>query len=344
MEMQNNKPSTIAVLGAGSWGNSLAILLSQKGHNVTLWEFNQEAAELLQKTRKNIKYLGEDIVFPESLYITSDLIPAVKTADILVLATPSHTIRSVVKNLIGLIKPESILVNVAKGIENGSYFTMSQVISDVIPGINQNRIVALYGPSHAEEVSRGLPTTVVSASSDIETARKIREIFVTPMFRVYSNTDIMGVEIGGSVKNVMAIAAGISDGIGFGDNAKAALMTRGITEITRLGIAMGAKKETFAGLTGVGDLIVTCMSRHSRNRHVGEEIGKGKTLKQVLDSMIMVAEGVNTTKSTLGLAQKMGIDMPITQAVHSILFEDQNPKEVVKMLMTRSVKDEDWGN
>jgi len=342
--MQPNNLSQIAVLGAGSWGNSLAILLSQKGHLVTLWEFSVEAAEILQKTRKNLKYLGDDIVFPEALVITSELKPAVENADIIVLATPSHTIRSVVKNLVGIIKPNSILVNVAKGIENGTFFTMSQVIADVIPGITPDRIVALYGPSHAEEVSRGLPTTVVSASSDLETARKIREIFVTPMFRVYSNTDIIGVEIGGSIKNVMAIAAGISDGIGFGDNAKAALMTRGITEITRLGVALGAKKETFAGLTGIGDLIVTCMSRHSRNRHVGEEIGKGKTLKQVLDSMIMVAEGVNTTKSTLGLSQKMGIDMPITNAVHSILFEDQDPKEVVKMLMTRSVKDEDWGN
>lgn len=342
--MQPNNLQNIAVLGAGSWGNSLAILLSQKGHQVTLWEFSKEAAELLQKARRNEKYLGSDIIFPDELIITSELKSAVENADIIVLATPSHTIRSVCKNLVGIIKPTSILVNVAKGIEIGTFLTMSQVIADVIPGITPDRIAALYGPSHAEEVSRGLPTTVVASSKDLETARKVREIFVTPMFRVYSNTDIMGVEIGGSVKNVMAIAAGISDGIEFGDNAKAALMTRGINEITRLGVALGAKKETFAGLTGIGDLIVTCMSLHSRNRHVGEEIGKGKTLKQVLDSMIMVAEGVNTTKSTLGLAQKMGIDMPITHAVHSILFEDQNPKEVVKMLMTRSVKDEDWGN
>lgn len=186
--------------------------------------------------------------------------------------------------------------------------------------------------------------TIVAASRDLETSRKIRDYFTTPRFRVYSNSDLLGVEIGGSVKNVMAIAAGISDGIGFGDNAKAALMTRGMHEITRLGIALGAQKETFAGLTGIGDLIVTCMSRHSRNRHVGEQIGKGKTLKEVLDSMIMVAEGVNTTRSAYGLAKKLGIEMPITEAVYQILFENQSPREVVKALMTRSAKDEDWGN
>jgi len=342
--MQNKTLYKVAVLGAGSWGNSLAILLAGKGHEVTLWERDVPAAELLQKTRQNVRFLGEDIFFPENLVVSSDLKASAGHADLIVLATPSHTIREVVTNLIPVIRQDSILINVAKGIENGSFLTMSQVISDVIKGIKPERIAALYGPSHAEEVSRGLPTTVVASSLSIETARKVREAFVTPMFRVYSNTDLIGVEVGGSVKNVMAIASGISDGIGFGDNAKAALMTRGINEITRLGLALGAKKETFAGLTGVGDLIVTCMSRHSRNRHVGEQIGKGKTLKQVLDSMIMVAEGVNTTKSTLGLAKKLGIEMPITEAVHRILFEDQDPKEVVKGLMTRSVKDEDWGN
>lgn len=335
---------SLAVLGAGSWGTSLAILLAEKGYDVRLWERNDDWAEELRKTRKNERYLGSDVVFPGNLVIADSLESSIQNAEMIVLATPSHTIRSLSTHLKGKLSDKVILCNVAKGIEMDTFLTMSQVIQSVLPELPDNRISALYGPSHAEEVSRGLPTTIVAASRDLDTSRKIRDYFATPRFRVYSNSDLLGVEIGGSVKNVMAIAAGISDGVGFGDNAKAALMTRGMHEITRLGVALGAQKETFAGLTGIGDLIVTCMSRHSRNRHVGEQIGKGKTLKEVLDSMIMVAEGVNTTRSAYGLAKKLGIEMPITEAVYQILFENQSPREVVKALMTRSAKDEDWGN
>lgn len=230
--------ATVATAAGRREGVRAVAQQRRKGHEVTLWERDVPAAELLQKTRQNVRFLGEDIFFPENLIVSSDLKASAGNAELVVLATPSHTIREVVTNLIPVIRQDSVLINVAKGIENGSFLTMSQVISDVIKGIKPERIAALYGPSHAEEVSRGLPTTVVASSLSIETARKVREAFVTPMFRVYSNTDLIGVEVGGSVKNVMAIASGISDGIGFGDNAKAALMTRGINEITRLGLAL----------------------------------------------------------------------------------------------------------
>jgi len=341
--MQNNK-SSISVLGAGSWGTSLAILLANKGLTVILWDRNPDAVKVMTETRRNKKYLGNDVVLPENLTISSDFENSVKQSEVLVLGTPSHTIREIVGKIKPFITEKTILVNIAKGIENQTLLTMSGVIKDVIPDIRENQIAALYGPSHAEEVCRNLPTTLVAASKDLATAKQIQEVFAAPMLRVYSNSDLLGVEIGGSIKNVMAIATGILDGIGFGDNAKAALLTRGINEITRMGIALGAKKETFAGLTGIGDLIVTCLSKHSRNRFVGEEIGKGKTLEQILSEMVMVAEGIKTTRSTKDLSQKLGIEMPITDAVYSVLFENKMPKQAVADLMGRTMKEEEWGS
>ena len=341
--MQNSsKP--IAVLGAGSWGTSLAILLANKGLPVILWDRNHDSVKHMTETRRNKKYLGNDVVLPINLSITSDFENTVRQSEILVLGTPSHTIREIAGKIKPYLTENTILVNIAKGIENQTLLTMSGVIKDVIPEIRDNQITALYGPSHAEEVCRNLPTTLVAASKDLVTAKMIQEVFAAPMLRVYSNTDLLGVEIGGSIKNVMAIATGILDGIGFGDNAKAALLTRGINEITRMGVALGAKKETFAGLTGIGDLIVTCLSKHSRNRFVGEEIGKGKTLEQILSEMVMVAEGVKTTRSTRDLSQKLGIEMPITDAVFSVLFENKMPKQAVAELMGRTMKEEEWGS
>ncbi len=341
--MQNN-PKSISVLGAGSWGTSLAILLANKGLSVILWDRNPDSVKVMTETRRNKKYLGIDVVLPANLTITSDFKNAVQQSEILVLGIPSHTIREIVGKIKPFLTEKTILVNIAKGIENQTLLTMSGVIKDVIPEIKDNQISALYGPSHAEEVCRNLPTTLVAASKDLATAKQIQEVFAAPMLRVYSNQDLLGVEIGGSIKNVMAIATGILDGIGFGDNAKAALLTRGINEITRMGVALGAKKETFAGLTGIGDLIVTCLSKHSRNRFVGEEIGKGKTLEQILSEMVMVAEGVKTTRSTRDLSQKLGIEMPITDAVYSVLFENKMPKQAVSELMGRTMKEEEWGS
>lgn len=341
--MQNNQP-TISILGGGSWGTSLAIVLAKKGLPVILWDRNPESVKEMQTTRRNKKYLGENVEIPNSIELTSDFEKAIKSSNVIVLGTPSHTIREISTKIKPFLKSETILVNLAKGIENQTLLTMSGVIKDVIPEIKENQIAALYGPSHAEEVCRELPTTLVAASHDISTAKIIQEIFVTPMLRIYSNSDLLGVEIGGSIKNVMAIATGILDGIGYGDNAKAALLTRGINEITRIGVALGAKKETFAGLTGIGDLIVTCLSKHSRNRFVGEQIGKGKTLDQVLSEMVMVAEGVKTTRSTRDMSLKLGIEMPITDAVYSVLFENKSPKQAVYDLMARSVKEEEWGS
>ena len=333
----------IAVLGAGSWGTSLAILLSKKGFDVTLWDRNEGRVKHLQTSRINEKYLPK-IELPVSLNLTSDLLGLARKSDVIILGTPSHTIREIVGQIKTEISKNTILVNLAKGIENQTLLTMSGVIRDAHPEISDSQIVALYGPSHAEEVSKDMPTTLVSASKDLETAKYVQELFITPFLRVYSNSDLIGVEIGGSIKNVMAIATGILDGMNFGDNAKAALLTRGINEITRMGVALGARKETFAGLTGIGDLIVTCMSKHSRNRYLGEQIGKGKCLDQVLAEMVMVAEGVKTTRSTRDLSLKLGIDMPITESVYSVLFENKSPKQAVFELMTRSAKEEEWGS
>ena len=332
----------IGMLGAGSWGTALAVLLSSKDYEITLWEFFPDLVENLLRDREN-KSMLPGIKIPDNIRITNNISEAVKNSDIIVSAVPSHVVRTLAEKISSFDLRDKLVVSVSKGIENETLLRVSQIYSDVIPEFTQDQFIVLSGPSHAEEVSRFIPTTVVAASSNLENAKRIQDLFMTETFRVYSHTDVVGVELGGSLKNIIAIAAGIGDGVGFGDNSKAALITRGLVEITRLGTAMGAEPLTFAGLSGIGDLVVTCMSQHSRNRFVGDEIGKGKTLKQVLSEMVMVAEGVKTTKSAFDLAKKFKVEMPITDEVYKKLFEEKNPKEAVFDLMTRGAKQEKFG-
>jgi len=329
----------ISVLGAGGWGTTLAILLHYNGHNVTLWEYKKSYARQLLKKRINTDYLP-GIKIPKEILITSDIEESADDKHLIVMAVPSQFLRNVINDINYKSIEDTILVSVSKGIENKSLMTMSQMIKDVFPHINKNQIGVISGPSHAEEVSRMIPTAVVAASSDIETSKAIQSAFMTSYFRVYASTDILGVELGGAFKNIIAIGAGIIDGAGFGDNTKAAIMTRGVAEISRLGLSMGSRPETFAGLSGMGDLIVTCMSRHSRNRYVGEQIGKGRKLKEILKSMEQVAEGVETTRSAKQLAAKVKIETPITNEVYKILFEDKDPVKATTDLMTRDMKAE----
>ncbi|MCX7876606.1 MAG: NAD(P)H-dependent glycerol-3-phosphate dehydrogenase [Melioribacteraceae bacterium] len=329
----------ISVLGAGGWGTTLSILLHYNGHNVTLWEYKSNYAKLLDKTRENKIYLP-GIKIPDEIFITHSLKKSCENQHMIVIAIPSQFIRNVLQEINNYKFHDTTFVSVSKGIEKGSLKTVSQIIHDVFKKFPTSQIGVLSGPSHAEEVSKKIPTAVVAASKDEFTAKQIQNTFITSYFRVYSSTDILGVEYGGALKNVIAIGAGIIDGAKFGDNTKAAIMTRGIAEISRLGIALGAKPETFSGLSGMGDLIVTCMSKHSRNRYVGEQIGAGKKLKDVLKSMQMVAEGVETCRSVRELAIKHKVTTPIVNAVYEILFEDRDPIKVTYELMTRDMKAE----
>lgn len=329
----------ISVIGAGGWGTTLAIVLQNNGHDVILWEYFKSYAKKLHKIRENKTYLP-GVKIPNEILITHDLDEAVAKQHMIVIAVPSQFIRSVLTKIKKHNFSDTIFVSVSKGIEKDTLMTVDAIMLDEISSISKNNVGALSGPSHAEEVSRKIPTAVVAASYDEETAKQIQAAFMTSYFRVYSSTDLIGVELGGSLKNVIAIGAGIIDGAKFGDNTKAAIMTRGIAEISRLGVAMGAQPETFAGLSGMGDLIVTCMSKHSRNRFVGEQIGKGKTLKQVLKSMEMVAEGVETSRSVYQLSQKLNIETPIAAAVYKILFEDKDPFKATYELMARDMKPE----
>jgi glycerol-3-phosphate dehydrogenase (NAD(P)+) len=329
----------VSVLGAGGWGTTLAILLHYNGHSVTLWEYDKSYAKELIKKHINRLYLP-GVQIPKELDISYNLEEASTYKNLIVLATPAQFLRGIVKKINYKDIKSSVLVSVSKGIEKGSLMTMAQMLEDVHPQLDKNQIGVLSGPSHAEEVSRRIPTAVTAASEDSETAKTIQAAFMNSYFRVYSSSDILGVELGGAFKNVIAIGAGIIDGAGFGDNTKAAIMTRGVAEISRLGLAMGASAETFAGLSGMGDLIVTCMSRHSRNRYVGEQIGKGKKLKQILKSMEMVAEGVETSRSASQLAKKHDVETPITTEVYKILFEEKDPIKATTDLMTRDMKTE----
>jgi glycerol-3-phosphate dehydrogenase (NAD(P)+) len=327
----------ISVLGAGGWGTTLSVLLHYNGHNVTLWEYHKSYAKDLIKKRVNDKYLpGIDI--PKEIVITHDIKEATHNQNLIVLAVPSQFLRNVIQQIHPLSIKDTILVNVAKGIEKDSLLTMSQMLKEVIPSINEEQLGILSGPSHAEEVSRRVPTAVVAASKYKDTAKSIQSAFITSYFRVYTSSDILGVELGGAFKNVIAIGAGIIEGAKFGDNTKAAIMTRGIAEMSRLGIAMGAQPETFAGLSGMGDLIVTCMSHHSRNRYVGELVGSGKKLKDIIKHMDMVAEGIDTSRSASQLAKKYKVETPITNEVYKILFEDKDPVKATTDLMTRDMK------
>ena len=330
--------ASLTIFGAGSWGTALAVHLARAGREVVLWARRPEAAERMRATRHNPTYLP-DIEIPEGVRIVSDVETAAEAASLWALAVPSQSMRGLAERLHPHWTEATTGVSLAKGIENETLLTMSQVLHDVLD-LGDDQVGVLYGPSHAEEVAEDRPTTVVAAARDADTARRIQDTFMTDRLRVYVNTDVIGVEIGGSAKNVLAIAAGISDGVGYGDNAKAALVTRGIAEIRRLGIAMGAQAQTFAGLTGIGDLVVTCMSQHSRNRHLGAQIGGGQTLDDVLDAMDMVAEGVRTTQSIHDLAQRHGVEMPITEAVYAVLFNGQRPHEMMEALMTRQAKHE----
>ncbi len=330
----------ISIIGAGSWGTALSVVVAEKGHPVRLWAREPEIVENIARYHKNGVYLP-DIQLPDNVTAWSSLADALKDAEIVVFATPSHTIRNMGGEAKPLLKGTERIVTVAKGIEMDTFMTMSQVLSEVLSGvISDDYIGVLSGPSHAEEVSRHMPTTVVSSSNSKKTSLIIQKTFMTPHFRVYVNRDIIGVEVSGAVKNILAIAAGIGDGADLGDNAKAALITRGLAEMRRLGIRLGASQETFAGLTGVGDLIVTCTSRHSRNRNVGFRIGKGEKLKDIVHSMNMVAEGVKTTRSVYTWAKSLNVNMPITEKVYQVLFEDLPPHEAVHQLMTRDPKEE----
>ncbi len=329
----------ISVLGAGGWGTTLAILLHYNGHNVTLWEYRKSYAAKLNKKRENVDLLP-GIKIPKEIIITNNLEESTTHQHLIVLAVPSQFLRGAIKKIKFNNIKNSILVSVAKGIEKNTLLTMSQMLKDVHPSLKDEQIGVLSGPSHAEEVAKRIPTTVTAASTDLDTAKSIQAAFMNSYFRVYSSTDIFGVELGGAFKNVIAIGAGIIDGAKFGDNTKAAIMTRGVAEISRLGLAMGARPETFTGLSGMGDLIVTCMSKHSRNRFVGEQIGAGKKLKDVLKRMEMVAEGVETSRSASQLAEMYDVETPITNEVYKILFEDKDPIKATTDLMTRDMKTE----
>lgn len=326
------------IIGAGSWGTSLAVLLQANGHSVALWSRDSEVAKSLAKDRVNRKYLP-DVEISKEIEVESDLNVLTQSNDGLLIAVPSHAVRSVL-NQIDEIGGKTMFISLSKGIENGTLLRVSQILSE---RVSEDNIVVLSGPSHAEEVSKGVPTLVVCASQNVEAAKWIQQSFMSSEFRVYVHDDVIGIEIGGALKNIVAVAAGIIDGVGAGDNTKAALITRALAEITRLGTRLGADPMTFAGLSGMGDLIVTCMSQYSRNRYLGEQIGKGKKLEEVLAEMVMVAEGVKTTRSAYEIAEKHNVEVPIINEAHKVLFENKNPGEAVYDLMTRSAKFEHWG-
>jgi len=329
----------ITVLGAGSWGTTLAILLNYNAHQVTLWAFEEQQVEAMRESRENTAFLP-GIVIPNDVDISGDIEYSIHEADMIVTAVPTQFLRSVLEKIKHQDFHDLIIVNVAKGIENHSLMTVSDILLDVLPMLKRDNIITLSGPSFADEVSRQVPTAVVAASTNIAAAKLTQQTFMTPYFRVYSSEDIKGVELAGSVKNVIAVGAGIADGAGFGDNTKAAIMTRATVEIARLGKVFGARPETFAGLSGIGDLIVTCMSKHSRNRHVGEEIGKGRKLSDILSEMVMVAEGVATTRSIHDLGMKYNVELPIANEVYQVLFEYKDPIIATSDLMTRDAKGE----
>ena len=326
----------VVFLGCGSWGAALSTLLAEKGVQVNFWHRDAKTIKRMTKTRSH--YLLPSVKFPDKVLFFSKVNEAVKDIDTYIIAVPSQHVREVISNVQHEIKRSTCIINIAKGIENHTLMTMSEVINDVLG--YRSKIVTLSGPSHAEEVIDSKPTAIVSASDDISLAKSVQDLFSTNKFRVYTNTDIKGVEIGGSAKNVIAIAAGFCDGVGYGDNTKSALITRGINEISKFGKAVGANAKTFFGLTGIGDLIVTCDSIHSRNRKLGELVGRGESLSNILSQSHMVAEGVKTAHSIYNLSAKLDIEMPICDAVYRVLYEGANPINEVDALMTRDLKSE----
>lgn len=327
---------TIGVIGAGSWGTALAITLSNKGHQVKMCDINPEHLAEMREHRENVRYLP-GIKFSNNLQIVNDASEALEGADIALFSAPAQHFRSAFEKAIPFIEDDMVVVNVAKGIEQGTLMRMSEIAYILKPDV---KYVVLSGPSHAEEVGKALPTTVAVASKDMELAEYVQDVFMTERFRVYTNDDVCGVELGGSLKNIIALGAGISDGIGFGDNAKAALMTRGITEMCRLGAKLGADMATFSGLTGIGDLIVTCTSMHSRNRRCGIMIGEGMKPSDAVANVGMVVEGMFTAEAAYQLAQKVGVEMPITECIYKCINEEISAKDAVDMLMSRDRKNE----
>lgn len=326
----------ISVIGSGGWGIALTILLYKNGHDLTIWSFDKREAEELKTTRENKTKLP-NILIPEDIKVTDDLKEAVDNKDVLILAVPSKAIRSVSKSLKDIIKDNQIIVNVAKGLEEDTLKTMTDIIEEELKG-KKPQVAVLSGPSHAEEVGKGIPTTCVVSAHNKELTLYLQNIFMNPSFRVYTSPDMLGVEIGGALKNVIALAAGIADGLNYGDNTKAALITRGIKEISLLGVAMGGEQSTFYGLTGLGDLIVTCASIHSRNRRAGILLGQGKTLDEAIKEVNMVVEGVYSAKSALMAAKKYNVEIPIIEQVNAVLFENKNAAEAVNELMIRDKK------
>ena len=330
----------VSIIGAGSFGTALSVVLGHGGFKVKMWAREKSVVEKINSDRRNPDYIT-DVELPDSVSATESLEECLESAEIVLFATPTHALRSVALNVKPFLTGKEIIVTVSKGIEKDTFMTPTQILVSVLDGVVlEDQIGVLSGPSHAEEVSKFKPTTVVAAAYSKRVARIIQEAFMTPMFRLYLNQDIIGVEIGAALKNIMAIAAGIADGAEMGDNAIAALITRGLHEMKRMGLAMGASQDTFAGLTGLGDLIVTCTSEHSRNRYVGYNIGKGKKLDEIITGMNMVAEGVKTTDSVNQWAEKQNIEMPITNAVHKVLFENMDPADALIELMTRNPKEE----
>jgi len=330
----------IGVIGAGSWGTTLANVLAKKGHDVTLWVYEADLAKRLQETGVNDLYL-DGITLSSKLAYTNDLAEAAKNSQLILLVSPSQVMRHVLKDLKAYIPEDCLLVSAAKGIENGTLLTMSEVLQEVLGEQVAKRSAFLSGPSFAREVAVEQPTAVAVAAEDLEVAHRVQDVFSTDYFRVYTNQDVVGVEIGGAMKNVIALAAGVGDGLGYDHNARAALITRGLVEIARLGDAKGAQEATFFGLAGMGDLILTCTGNLSRNRSVGMELGKGRKLDEILNQMHMVAEGVKTTLSAYQLAAKLGVAMPITEQMYQVLYKEKDPKQAVADLMTRALTSED---
>ncbi len=330
----------IGVIGAGSWGTTLADLLASKGYPVTLWAYEADLVERMAASRENDLYLAE-VKLSEYLSFTNSLAEAVHNKELVLFVPPSQVLRPSLEQVVALLDPETILVSASKGIENGTLKTMSELFQEFLPAEAANKVAYLSGPSFAREVVERLPTAVAVASADPDILNRVQQVFSTDYFRVYTNSDVFGVEIGGALKNVIALAAGVSDGLGFGHNTRAALITRGLAEIARIGVALGADALTFSGLAGMGDLVLTCTGDLSRNRTVGIALGQGRKLDDILNEMNMVAEGVKTTLSAYQLARKLGVETPIIDQMYGLLYENKDARQAVGELMLRDLKQEE---
>jgi len=333
--------TSVGVVGAGSWGTTIAAVLAGNGHDVTLWSYEAHVVQEMREGRENRTYLP-GVVLPEGLRATDRIEEAVGTASFVISVSPSQFVRRVMSAAAPSLAAEAIVVSASKGIEIDTLQRMDEVLAEVLGRSLDGRFAVLSGPSFASEVARGEPTAIVAASASEEVARRVQELFQTRSLRVYTNTDVVGVELGGALKNVIALAAGVTAGLGFGHNTLAALITRGLAEITRLGVALGAQPSTFAGLAGMGDLVLTCTGELSRNRTVGYRLGRGETLEDILGEMHAVAEGVKTTQAVRDLARRHGVEMPITEQVHAMLVERKSPRDALASLMARDPKPEEW--